>query len=194
MKYYQDITLLPDPEIDLYFLWKKVYQQMHLALVEVKDTQDKVNIGFSWPNYVYSENRKHLGNKLRVFAQSSNELCELDLNKWLSRLTDYAHITKIRNVPDNVNEHVKFSRVRVKSGIERIARRKAKRQSISYEDALSQLSHFKTQQTDLPFVRFESLSKGHSYPLFISKAENKTAEEGKYSTYGLSKTATVPWF
>jgi len=37
MKWYIDLTLLPESEIPIYFLWEKVYQQLHLALVEQQE-------------------------------------------------------------------------------------------------------------------------------------------------------------
>ncbi|MCO4790206.1 type I-F CRISPR-associated endoribonuclease Cas6/Csy4, partial [Vibrio cholerae] len=36
MNYYQEITLLPDADIALGFLWQNVFQQVHIALVEHK--------------------------------------------------------------------------------------------------------------------------------------------------------------
>ena len=40
MKHYIEITLLPDAEVGLGFIWQKMYQQIHLALVEVKDANE----------------------------------------------------------------------------------------------------------------------------------------------------------
>lgn len=37
MKYYQDITLLPDTEIPLHFLLSKVFSQIHLEFADVKN-------------------------------------------------------------------------------------------------------------------------------------------------------------
>ena len=51
MNYYQDITLLPDADIGLYFLWQKVYQQIHLALVENKSADNASAIGVAFPEY-----------------------------------------------------------------------------------------------------------------------------------------------
>ena len=36
MKYYLDMTLLPDTDITLDFIWQKIYQQVHIALVDNK--------------------------------------------------------------------------------------------------------------------------------------------------------------
>ncbi len=51
MNYYQDLTLLSDLNISLGFLWHKVYQQVHIALVEQKvdDQHSAMAVGF--PEY-----------------------------------------------------------------------------------------------------------------------------------------------
>ena len=36
MNYYREITILPNADISFYFIWQKLYQQIHLALVENK--------------------------------------------------------------------------------------------------------------------------------------------------------------
>jgi len=51
MKYYLDITLLPDAETNLGFLWHKVYQQVHIALVENKVAKNQSEIAVSFPEY-----------------------------------------------------------------------------------------------------------------------------------------------
>lgn len=51
MKFYQELTLLPQDEINIYFLWSKTFQQIHLGLVEMQDDQKRVPIGLSFPEY-----------------------------------------------------------------------------------------------------------------------------------------------
>jgi len=51
MNYYQEITLLPNPDINLFSLWSKVYQQIHLGLVKMQDDQGRLPIGVSFPEY-----------------------------------------------------------------------------------------------------------------------------------------------
>lgn len=194
MKYYQDITLLPDPETDLNFLWQKVYQQVHLGLVEVKDESDQVSLGVSWPNYQYSPSRKYLGNKLRIFAKDETELQRLNIDGWLERFRDYVHITQTRKVPDNITEYACFRRVTVKSNKERLARRKSKREKISFEEAMEQLDGMNEKRTDLPYVILKSLSNNKVFPLFIRREMFAEMRHGKYNCYGLSSNATVPLF
>ena len=50
MNFYQEITLIPDAEISPYFLWSKVYTQLHIALAHVKNQHGVDGIGISFPN------------------------------------------------------------------------------------------------------------------------------------------------
>ena len=49
MKFYQEITLIDQAEISPYFIWSKLYAQLHIALAEQKNIEDKVSIGVSFP-------------------------------------------------------------------------------------------------------------------------------------------------
>ena len=187
MKYYLDITLLPDTEISFGFLWEKVYQQVHIALAENKSA-----IAVSFPEY--DDKTFPLGNKLRLFASTQSQLQQLDIGKWLNRLTDYCHYTSIKEAPQSVNTFVRFKRVQFDTNIERLARRRAKRKGESFEQAMKHFFGFKGQESKLPFINMTSLSKNERFRLFIKKEIIDQATTGEFNCYGLSKTATVPWF
>ena len=193
MQHYIDITLLPNDEIGHYFLWGKLYQQVHLALVE----QEQGQVGVSFPEY--SKSQPRLGRKLRLFAINEQGLKQLDLSKWLTRLLDYCHISSIRPVPAEVR-HVVFSRQHCVSSPERLARRRAKRKDETFEQAMAHFVGFKESFSALPFIELESLSTSHDgeqnrrFRLFIDNRFCETEHRGEFNTYGLSKTATVPWF
>ena len=40
MKFYQEITLIDQAEISPYFIWTKLYTQLHIALAELKDANN----------------------------------------------------------------------------------------------------------------------------------------------------------
>ncbi len=193
MKYYIEITLLPNEEIPLYFLWEKLYQQLHLAFVETKDSRNKVAIGVSFPKY---DNTLHnLGCKLRLFAPSNADLENLNIRKWLSRLSDYVHITSIREVPNKILGYAHFKRIQLKSNNARLARRKAKREGISLDAAQDFYKRYKEVYSNAPFVRIKSLSSDKQFRLLIEKIDtDKAGDNGGFSTYGLSSTTTVPLF
>lgn len=200
MKYYQEITLIDQAEISPYFIWSKLYTQLHIGLAEIKDANDKVNIGLSFPKYIYEQGDKvkkskvHLGEKLRLFAESQADLEKLNISKWLERLTDYLHITSIREVPEaKITGYATYSRKQVKTNAERLARHRVKRGDISFDEALARYSNVITT-TDLPYIQMKSLTSDKSFKLFIEKQPATKSETQVFSTYGLSSVSSVPEF
>ncbi len=199
MKCYQEITLIDQAEISPYFIWSKLYTQLHIALAESKDTDNKVNIGVSFPQYIFEEEiegqkaKVNLGKKLRIFAQSEAELQTLDLKKWLDRLTDYVHMTSIREVPENVKGYAIYKRKQVKTNAQRLARHRVKRGDIGFDEALARYSNVVTT-TDLPYIQMKSLTSDKSFKLFIEKKNANQSENQVFSTYGLSSESSVPEF
>lgn len=205
MKYYLDITLLPDADANLGFLWQKVYQQVHLALVENKIAENQSSIAVSFPNY--GDKEFPLGNKLRLFSETQEQFKQLDMEEWLNRLTDYTHCTSVKEVPLSVNQFVCFKRKQFNSNIERLARRRAKYKQESFEEAMTHFSGFKEEVSALPFINMLSLStkketqisERKKFRLFIEQVIAEKSALGKFNCYGLSgrelsKSATVPWF
>ncbi|MBL4575077.1 MAG: type I-F CRISPR-associated endoribonuclease Cas6/Csy4 [Opitutaceae bacterium] len=195
MKYYLDITLLPDAEANLGFLWQKVYQQVHLALVENRIAENRSEIAVSFPKY--GDKTFPLGDKLRLLAEEKNQLEQLKVGEWLNRLTDYAHITSIKTVPSEVSEYAYFKRKQFDTNIERLARRRVKRKGETFEQAMKHLKGFKGKESGLPFINIKSLSGSHSFRLFFEQKIVDISEAGDFNCYGLShekKQATVPWF
>lgn len=193
MKSYLEITLKPQPEIPLYFLWEKVYQQVHLALVEIQDTEGMVPVGSSFPEY--DADKHQLGSKLRLFALSQKDLDVLSVHKWLNRLTDYVHITSIRDVPEKIIGYAFFKRIQTKSSNPRLARRKTKREGVNYEQAMSTLSKHKEKTSKAPYIHIKSLSTDKRYLLMIDCVDTeKIGNTASFNTYGLSSKSSVPIF
>lgn len=196
MKYYLEITLIDGGDEPLYFIWSKFYAQLHLALVEAKNSNDKSNIGVSFPEYRFNEEKSigFLGKKLRLVANSEGELHSLDMKKWLERLNDYIHITSIREVPAHkISGYAIFSRKQVKTNAERLARHRVKRGDIDFDEAVQRYQNVVTT-SDLPFIQLKSLTNQHQFRLFIQKENKDHVETGRFSSYGLSVDATVPEF
>ncbi|MFK5975826.1 MAG: type I-F CRISPR-associated endoribonuclease Cas6/Csy4 [Sulfurovum sp.] len=191
MKYYIDIKLLGDDEVNLGFIWRKIYLELHLMLSDIKDKNSEVDIGFSFPNY--QTQTFPLGDILRIFANSKEELVSLNLIKYLGRFDEYIIREDIKPVPKDTKTYVTFSRKQFKSNPERLARRQAKRKGISIEEALKNYAEMTPESTKLPFIMMKS-SKGQYMKIFIEKSISDVETKGKYSTYGLSKVASVPWF
>ncbi|MGJ8694556.1 MAG: type I-F CRISPR-associated endoribonuclease Cas6/Csy4 [Thalassotalea sp.] len=217
MKHYLDITLLPETEITLGFIWQKVYQQVHIALVDhgyeserkLKHGDTKIlrnsKIAVSFPEY--KNHAFPLGSKLRLFAQTKEELEMLDIQSWLNRLIDYVDIGSIQLVPDGVGEVV-FLQKRVK-GIKRLdesLQKKANHIStkfgVDFNVCLKELKAKHSFEKCLaPFIQLESQTSKQRgdrglFQIYIEKLECTEPANGEYDCYGLalSKTATVPWF
>jgi CRISPR-associated endonuclease Csy4 len=196
MKVYIDITLLPSDDIGHHFLWEKVYQQLHIALVDFQKTNSQSAIGIGFPEFNGKSHR--LGRKVRVFAQTEAALEQINVQRWLNRLEDYVHITNVRNVPEEVSGYERFCRLQLKGNPERYARRAAKRKGISYEQALSERESMPVNKTRNPFIWLKSLTNDNRFRLIIRQeaVSKEVAEEagGQFDSYGLVKIGGLPKF
>ena len=192
MTHYQEITLMPCDEVGLYFLWEKVYTQLHLGFVEHKDEQQNVPVGVSFPEY----HQRGLGKKIRLFG-SENHLQSFDAKERLSRLEDYVHIKTIKQIPQKVNYYTSFQRFRIKMNSQTLIKRHAKRHNLSIEAATKKYEGFEPDKTNLPYIELTSLSKGNRFKLFIKTVTSKEITHNGFGRYGLSKNnkpTSIPMF
>ncbi len=202
MKHYLDITLLPDSEITLGFIWFKVYQQVHIALADNKNSDNKSDIALSFPQYFEKDKTYPLGNKLRLLSPTAELLDKLSISTWLKRFVDHTHITSIKAVPESITDYACFSRKQVATNISRLARRRAKRHEVTFEQALQHYANFEDKNTKLPYINVKSLSKDEQFRLFIEGELSKKSKRGDFTCYGLSARgvsekdaqSTIPWF
>ena len=195
MKYYQELTLIPDPEIDIYFIWSKLYHKLHLGFVPLLDQTGKMSIGVSFPEYECAPKKIKLGSKLRLFASDEQTLKQLDTKQLLSHLSDYVHCGKIHSVPDKIDGYAVYQRVRPKNSIMSLAERYAKRHNITLGAALAiYQENFKEKRLNLPFVRLKSATSQQVFPLMIRKKYVDCLVTGGFSSYGLSSDSSVPEF
>ncbi len=192
MSYYQEITLLPNADINLYFIWQKLYQQIHLALVENKTAGNSSAIGVAFPEY--NADKFYIGTKLRLFAENEKSLEQMHFEKWFNRLGDYVHLSHIKSVPGKLAGHACFKHIKLKGNKEKLARRRAKRNGETMKQALTHFENFEEQRTKLPYINMTSQTNGHRFRLFIEKQAMEQPQTGLYSCYGLSNTTTVPLF
>ncbi len=194
MQVYQNIEFIPSPEVAQNFLWCKVYQQIHLALAEQQNAERISAIGLGFPGY--NAKKRHLGSVLRLFAPDCSTLENFNARRWLTRLQDYIHITGVRDVPEHITAYKRYKRVQPKPGMERLARRKAKRSGLSYEEALQELTKkgYCNTHIQLPFINVRSLSSGHTFRLFILEEECSESLNAGFSCYGLSAKSSLPSF
>ncbi|MRT39507.1 type I-F CRISPR-associated endoribonuclease Cas6/Csy4 [Acinetobacter sp. RIT698] len=201
MKRYIEVTLMKNDDFSPFELWSRIYVQLHIAFAEMKDANNKVNVGISFPQYRFNQQKGigFLGEKLRLFAESEDDLKKLDIPKWLERLVDYIHISSIKEVPESkITGYAIYKRKQVKTNAERLARHRMKRGDIGFDEALNRYRQVVTT-TDLPYVQMLSLSTSDEqdkkrFKLFIEKQITEKSEIQVFSTYGLSSVSTVPEF
>jgi len=192
VKYYQELTLLLQEDVDMYFIWQKLYQQIHLALVENKTGDNASAIGVAFPEY--NADKYSLGTKLRLFSEDEKSLEQMYFEKWFNRLSDYVHLRHIKPVPEKLAGHACFKQIKLKGNKEKLARRRAKRKGETLQQALPHFENFDEQRSNLPYINMTSLTNGQRYRLFIEKQAMEQPQTGFFSCYGLSNTTTVPLF
>ncbi len=192
MNTYLDITLLSGAGVGLNFLWEKLYKQIHVGLAEMKIFNELSAIGAAFPEY--DGEKLRLGSKLRLFSPDQTLLENFNAKKRLASLSDYVHVTNIREVPKKITGYVRYKRQQSKSNIERLARRQAKHKSIEFEQALELLKHRKEVFIKAPFINMSSFSSGQHFPMFIIKEHVTEQISVGFNCYGLSAISTVPNF
>jgi len=184
MKHYIDIKVLPDPEFSPSVLMNAIFAKFHRALVEAGHGE----VGISFP-----QAQKTLGDSIRLHG-SQDALERLMAIGWLKGLTDYISVTAITAVPYNCRYRV-VKRVQAKSSVERMYRRSVKKGWLTTEEAETRMNAGKELQLKLPFVQLKSHSSGQAFRLFIQQGKLLDSPgAGKFSAYGLSNAATIPWF
>ncbi|MBB5321552.1 type I-F CRISPR-associated endoribonuclease Cas6/Csy4 [Marinobacter oulmenensis] len=197
MNFYQDITLLSDSDIALGFLWQKLYQQVHIALVDKKIGENLSAVAVGFPEY--GQRGFPLGRKLRLYAEEQSQLERVDVASYVERLSDYVHVKSIKPVPQATG-YVSFRRYHAKgqARIEKDELNKAKRWAAKsgkpLEDCLLALEKTRPEpETGLPYIWMESQrakkrdgSSARKFPLFINMEEHERAKHGELNCYGLS--------
>lgn len=183
MNFYIDIHLQPDSELKEAELSSKVYTKFHKALVKLGTK--KIGISFPLANL-------KLGLLFRLHGDRSllNDLQGLD---WLGPLKGYCKVQEVKAIPDQVQYRLIYakrsnmSKAKLKRLIDRgsideagIKRYKAKMLSLGFDN---------------PYLDLYSESRGQVYRKFFEFGEvTDTKIDGIFDSFGLSKTATVPWF
>lgn len=195
MQHYLDITLRPNADIDVNFLWERVFQQVHLGLADSQKTAANTAIGIAFPDY--NSVAYTLGNTLRLLTADAATLAAFDAQKWLSRLDDYVRISPIHAVPAGITRYGCFSRVREKDSARerRHIRRLALREKLTIEQVMATRVTPVQKKTVVPFIHSQSQSNGERFRLLIGFTKKSApATSGSFSAYGLSGQATVPIF
>jgi CRISPR-associated endonuclease Csy4 len=182
---YVDIRLLPDPEFPVNVLMNALYGKLHRGLA----AQGGQNIGLSFPDVT----RNGLGARLRLHG-SAVPLASFMVGDWLRGMRDHITISETGPVPTPKGYRV-VRRVQAKSNPERLRRRLVMRKGISAEQAKQAIPDSAAERLTLPYVILNSQTTGQQFRLFVEHLPlQEQPSPGPFSAYGLSSTATVPWF
>lgn len=187
MNSYLEIRLLPDPEFPAPILMSALFAKLHRALVQ----HGGGNIGVSFPDV--SPTGPTLGQRLRLHGAAAPLQQLMELN-WLQGMRDHAALGDVTAVPAN-SAHRVVRRVQAKSNPDRLRRRLMKRHGIELTAARQAIPDSTAERLQLPYVVLASRSTHQRFRLFIEHLpvqENPVA--GGFTHYGLSASATIPWF
>lgn len=187
MNHYVDLHLLPDPEFPAPLLMNALFSKLHRALVFVKSK----SIGISFPEHAHKP--IGLGTVLRLHGELEN-LSSLLAQDWLHGMRNYCTIGPTCKAPTET-QHRMVRRVQVHSSAERARRRLMARKGITEQQAQEAIPTNFAEKLSLPYVTLSSRSTGQQFRLFIEHGpllDNQHA--GIFNSYGLSTSATVPWF
>lgn len=187
MHHYIDIHLRTDPELPAHQLMDALYAKFHRVLVKIGTS----TIGVSFPGYQLTP--LSLGSTMRLIGPPA-ELARLMGNDWLSGLRDYTTVSGSSPVPAET-QHRTMRRIQAKSNPERLMRRQMRRHGLSEEQARKQYEGMTPESLRLPFVTLASASTGQAFRLFLQLDEPVAqGQAGEFNAYGLSASATLPWF
>lgn len=187
MDHYLELKLRPDPEFPETLLMNALLAKFHRALHDLR----RDDIGISFPDC--GQNARNLGSRLRVHGnvQALSGLQALD---WLTGMRDHVDCGDTRVVPEGTKYRT-VSRVQIDSNPERARRRLIKRHDISEEEARLRIPDSAGKRCNLPFATLRSSTGGQVFRLFVRQGPLlDRAQSGSFGGFGLSSSATVPWF
>lgn len=185
--HYLDIALRDDPQIATPHLLGALYDRLHLALVQ----QRRDDVGISFPGYALKP--RTLGTTLRLHGSEAG-LQALQASDWMRGMRDHVRVTGVAAAPAEA-EHRIMQRRQFKTNAERLRRRRMRRRGETAEQATAAIPSSMEHRPDLPYVHLHSRSTHQPFCLFIALgAPQPRASNGAFNSYGLSSTATVPWF
>ena len=187
MSHYIDILLRPDPEFPAHQLMAALYAKLHRVLANVQST----TIAVTFPGY--QTGPATLGSTLRLLGPRA-DLDRLMEHDWLKGMRDHTELLPVAVVPAGAAQR-NLRRVQAKSNPDRLRRRQMRRHGLSAEEARERVPDSAAKFVSLPFVALASSSTGQRFPLYLRLGPTvPTAVPGPFNSYGLSSSATTPWF
>jgi len=183
MDHYIDVCIQPDAEMRLNVLLNTLYTKLHKALFDMGLTR----VGVSFPKFELT-----LGNVLRIHGERA-VLDDLQGLNWVGGMSGYCSVSGILPVPVDAKFRI-VSRKQSTMSQSKL-RRLIKRGSISEDEVKQYKAKMFSKGLDNPYVELVSGSNRQKHRRFIEFGPllNKPVL-GEFDYFGLSKSATVPWF
>ena len=183
MDHYIDISILLDPEFSAPVLMNVVYSRLHQAVCDHQST----SMGIRVPKYNVT-----LGNVLRIHG-NKKKLLELQELGWFVGMSSYCAISSVLLVPVNTKFRT-VSRLQPTMSQAKL-RRLIKREALSEAEVSQYKAKMFSKGLDNPYVELVSGSNGQKHRRYIKFGDLRDQSvSGEFDQFGLSKTATVPWF
>lgn len=187
MDHYLDIRVRPDPEFSPSMLICALFGKLHRALVSLNAN----DIGISLPEHQTKKRSPGMVLRLHGGVQSLGRLMAAP---WLQGMRDHVDVASVSPVPADARYRV-VRRRQFKTNAERLRRRRAKRHDETLDQARQHIPDTVERRVPLPYLTLRSHSTKQAFSLFIEHGPlTDVPVAGTFSSYGLSTTATVPWF
>jgi CRISPR-associated endonuclease Csy4 len=202
MNYYFDITLFPDAELKVQVLMNAIFVKLHKQLCDKQSTA----IGVSFPQYDigcllgkserlpsnFPQRYVSLGSTLRVHGTES-DLNDLQSLNWIGGMSGYCEVSEVSLVSSSAQFRT-ISRKQTTMSQSKL-KRLVKRGSITENEFKNYKARMFTKGLDNPYIELQSGSNGHRHRRYIELGPLLNEPiDGVFDQFGLSKTATVPWF
>lgn len=189
MDHYLDIRLRPEPELPATHLMDVLVGRLHLALA----ARAEGDIGISFPEHGSASSRS-LGEVLRLHGRAAALDALMAGHALAGGVADHVDIGPVTAVPPGAAHRV-VRRVQAKSSAARMRRRQMRRHGYDEQQAREQVPDTIERTLALPCLHLRSASTGQFFPLFIEHGPLlPTPRPGNHGAYGLSASATLPWF
>lgn len=186
--HYFDLKAIPQEDMTEDLIISELMERLHLLLVST-DLKGQIGIGF--PNFNLN---KRLGGIVRIF---SSESILADFEKAVRAdptIRDYSIVTDCKRVPEKVDKHVVFARLRSGNISKSQIKRYQKRHPDKWTDELSeQVLVNRERLFGIPHFKMNSASNKQHFTIWVKRQE-KPETIGEFGSYGLSNKATVPIF
>ena len=186
MDHYLDVLFDASVDFPLVNQMASFYQGVHSYLVE-----SKAQLGVTLPE-MRLRSRSPLGSFIRLHGEKK-ALIAFCKSSFLLRIRSPFRMNEILSVP-SISQHRTFWRHQPKSMIQ-MRKRAMKRHALTEEQAVERYPLETQAHSLLPYLELRSLSTRQSFKLFfVQGATQSKPVSGEFNTYGLSSTATLPWF